>query len=93
MLALHRELWGRYRGWIEKLIRQAAAERGLDIDARLQALAFTQLIDGLWLGWVMEDAYSLEDCRRILRTWLFDLFDEDPDRYADVGYGEIVQIV
>ncbi len=51
MLQLHRELWGQFRGWIEVLIKKIARERGLDINAQIAAITFTQLIDGReWLG-------------------------------------------
>jgi TetR/AcrR family transcriptional repressor of bet genes len=86
MLALHRELWGGYRRWIERLIARAAAQREMELDVHLAALTFTQLVDGLWLGWVMEESYALVDCQRVLRTWLFDVFGEDPKAYEDVGY-------
>ncbi len=51
MLQLHRELWGQFRGLIEVLIKKTARERGLDINAQIAAITFTQLIDGReWLG-------------------------------------------
>lgn len=81
VLAMHRGLWRRYRANIERRIAAAARERGLTMDTRLAAITLTQLADGLWLGWVMEESYSSEDCRRILRQWMCDQFNEDPDRY------------
>lgn len=86
MLALHRQLWGGYRRWIERLIGRAAADRNLRLDARLKAIAFSQMIDGLWLGWVMEEEYSLADCQAVLRSWLFEQFGEDPEAFRTVGY-------
>ena len=47
-----------YRGYIrrtEALFRDAAAERGLAIDARRAALGFIALSDGLWLGLSIHD--------------------------------------
>lgn len=76
-----RSLWKRYRANIERRIAAAARERGLVVDTRLTAIALTQLGDGLWLGWVMEESYSQEDCRRILRQWLCQQFGEDPQKY------------
>lgn len=81
VLEMHRSLWKRYRANIERRIAAAARERGLTMDTRLAAIALTQLADGLWLGWVMEEAYSSEDCRHILRQWLCQQFGEDPADY------------
>lgn len=81
VLEMHRTMWARYRANIERRIAAAARERGLVMDTRLAAITLTQLGDGLWLGWVMEESYSQEDCRRILRQWLCDQFNEDPEKY------------
>ena len=81
VLRMHRDLWGRYRTNIQHRISAAARERGLVMDTRLAAITLTQLIDGLWLGWVMEESYSQEDCRVILRKWLCEQFGEDPAKY------------
>lgn len=81
VLAMHRELWGRYRAHIGRRLSAAASERNLVIDVRLSAIALTQLVDGLWLGRVMEECYSQEDARRILRAWLCEQFREDPEQY------------
>jgi TetR/AcrR family transcriptional regulator, transcriptional repressor of bet genes len=81
VLKMHREIWGRYRANIERRIAAAARERGLSMDLRLAAITLTQLADGLWLGWVMEEAYTQEDCRRILRQWLCEQFHEDPENH------------
>lgn len=81
VLKMHRDLWGRYRANIERRIAAAARERNIVMDTRLAAIALTQLVDGLWLGSVMEEAYTHEDCRRILRQWLCDQFREDPEKY------------
>lgn len=81
VLKMHRDLWRRYRTNIERRIAAAARERGLTMDTRQAAITLTQLADGLWLGWVMEEAYTTEDCRIILRKWLCDQFGEDPEKY------------
>ncbi|MBT9289808.1 TetR/AcrR family transcriptional regulator [Prosthecodimorpha staleyi] len=81
VLDMHRAIWGRYRANIQRRIAAAARERGLEMDTRLAAITLTQLADGLWLGWVMEESYTQEDCRRILRQWLCDQFREDPEKY------------
>lgn len=82
VLAMHRETWGRYRANIERRIAAAARERDLVFDTRLAAITLTQLADGLWLGWVMEESYSQQDCRHILRDWLCQLLQEDPERFS-----------
>lgn len=81
VLAMHRDLWGRYRANIERRMVAAARERNIAIDSRLAAITLTQLGDGLWYGWVMEESYSQEDCRIILRDWLCQQFREDPEQY------------
>lgn len=82
VLEMHRQLWGRYRANIERRIIAIARERSMVLDTRLAAVTLTQLVDGLWLGWVMETSYSQEDCRRILRNWLCQQFGEDPEGHA-----------
>lgn len=81
VLKMHRDLWARYRANIERRIAAAARERGLVLDTRLAAIALTQLVDGLWLGCVMEQSYTREDCRTILRQWLCEQFREDPGKF------------
>jgi TetR/AcrR family transcriptional repressor of bet genes len=79
MLKLHRTIWHRYRRWIERMIEQAARERGSAIDARRAALAYAQMIDGFWLGWLMDNgAFTLEEAEEIVREWLLNLFGERP---------------
>lgn len=81
MLKHHRELWARFRSNIERLMMKAAADRNMQIDIKHSALMFTQLIDGLWLGWLLEQSYDLETCRRVVRDWICKLFNEDPALY------------
>lgn len=77
MLELHQKLWRRYRAWIQRMMEQAALERGIEIDAKRAALTYSQMIDGFWLGWLMDkDAYTPEDAEAIMRDWLLDLFGE-----------------
>ncbi|WP_137388414.1 TetR family transcriptional regulator C-terminal domain-containing protein [Rhodoligotrophos defluvii] len=84
MLAVHRELYGRYRRWIERMIQAAAADRGLALDSRVASLTFTQLVDGLWFGWVVEQIYDLEEARHVLCSWVFETFHERPENHADL---------
>ena len=81
VLAMHRDMWARYRLSIERRISAVAREKGMALDTRLAAITLTQLVDGLWLGGVMEETYTREDCRRILRQWLCEQFREDPEDY------------
>lgn len=81
VLEMHRDMWSRYRKSIERRIAAVAREKNIALDTRLAAITLTQLVDGLWLGGVMEETYSREDCRNILRKWLCDQFGEDPENY------------
>lgn len=81
LLDHHRNLWARFRASTERLMTRAAAERNMEIDIRHSALMFTQLIDGLWLGWTLEKSYDLETCRMLVRDWICKLFNEDPANY------------
>lgn len=78
MKSLQAKLWRRYRHWIERTMIQAANERGLKIDARRSSIMYSELINGLWIGWLLDnDAYTPEMASGIVRDWLLDLFDED----------------
>jgi TetR/AcrR family transcriptional regulator, transcriptional repressor of bet genes len=81
LLEHHRNLWARFRASVERLMTKAAADRNMQIDIKDSALMFTQLIDGLWLGWTLEKSYDLETCRRLVRNWICALFNEDPALY------------
>lgn len=80
---VHQTLWKTYREGVRRRIASYAQERGLEIDDKTTALMYTQLIDGLWLGLILEDAYDELTCRRILRDWLCSVFKEDPSKYPD----------
>lgn len=75
----HRNRMRKYRSNIERRIKILAKERNLQMDSRLSAIAVAQLGFGLWLGWVVEDRYTQEDCRRILREWICRHFNENPE--------------
>lgn len=89
---VHRSLWSRFRASIERRIATVAAERSLDIDPRKTALMFTQLIDGLWVGLVLEDAYDAAECREVMRDWLCSKFGEDPARYPTEPPFDVVEL-
>ena len=76
---LHAKLYRRYRSWIQRMMEQAAAERGIEIDAKRAALTYAQMIDGFWMGWIMDnDAYSLDEATEIVSDWVLNLFGEKP---------------
>jgi TetR/AcrR family transcriptional regulator, transcriptional repressor of bet genes len=79
---VHRRLWGNYRSSIERRITVVVQERNLNLNIRNTALMYTQLIDGLWLGLILEEAYDDRTCRMILRDWLCDVFKEDPLKHS-----------
>lgn len=81
VLKLHREMWARWRASVERRLTAVAAERNMTIDARMAAISLTQLADGLWLGMVMEESFTREECRIILRKWMCEQFGENPDDY------------
>jgi TetR/AcrR family transcriptional repressor of bet genes len=77
MRGLHSSLYRRYRSWIQRMMEQAAAERGIEIDAKRCALIYAQMVDGFWLGWTMDrEAYSLEEANQIVCDWVLGLFGE-----------------
>jgi AcrR family transcriptional regulator len=51
---LYRELWRDYRSGIAGLMKRAAADRKMQVDADLAALLFSQMIEGFWIGWVAD---------------------------------------
>lgn len=79
--AMHQALWGRYRRSVERRMTAVARERGLELDIAEATLMYTQLIDGLWVGLFMEEAFDAETCRRLLRNWLCGLFNELPENH------------
>ncbi len=86
MLRLHRKIWRRYRAWVERMMVAAAAERGLEIDARKAALTYAQMVDGFWLGWVMdEEAFSPQEAEETIHAWLRQLFHEGPGLTRKAG--------
>ena len=57
---------------VEGLIGNLAAEEGFAVaDLRLTAIAFTALMDGLWLAWCLNPAaFQPEDGIRMCRNWV-----------------------
>jgi AcrR family transcriptional regulator len=54
LASIYRDLWRGYRTGIATLMKRAAQERGVQIDADLAALTFSQLIEGFWVGWAAD---------------------------------------
>lgn len=83
MTELYHALYRRYRGWIEHMMLGAARDRGIAINARHAALAYAQMVDGFWIGWLMDhEAYSLEEATEIVCDWLRAMFDKPTARPA-----------
>ena len=76
---VHLKLWREYRRRMSKLLEAAAKERGVQIDARLAGWTFSQLADGLWMGWVMDEtSVTPGEARNIMRKWVFDTLQMRP---------------
>lgn len=75
MTELHNRLYRRYRVWIQRMMEQVAAERGIAVDAKRAALTYAQMVDGFWIGWLMDrDAYSLDEATACVSDWVLGLF-------------------
>ena len=48
---IYQRIWREYRAAIGRLFARAAKERRMEINAAETALAFTQMVEGLWIGW------------------------------------------
>lgn len=48
---IYREIWTEYRKRVGRLIAEAGAAAGKDLDVESISLTFSQLIEGLWIGW------------------------------------------
>lgn len=74
---LYHTLYRRYRSWIEHMMVRAARDRGIAINARHAALTYAQMVDGFWIGWLMDrEAFSLEEATEIVCAWLRTTFGE-----------------
>ncbi|MBL8710386.1 MAG: transcriptional regulator BetI [Rhodospirillaceae bacterium] len=69
--AIHQKVYASYRRRIDELLSALAAEKKLALDTRLATLAFTALLDGLWLEHCLDAAtYTAEDAATIAHDWL-----------------------
>ena len=64
-----------YLKTVEHLILDVAGAEGFEIgDARLTAVSFTAMMDGLWLAWCLNpNTFLPEDGVRICHTWIYGL--------------------
>lgn len=72
MSASQREEYSDYCATVEGLIRDLAADEGFSIaDTRLAAIAFTALLDGLWLAWCLNPAsFKPQEGIQLCRNWV-----------------------
>ena len=68
---IHQKLYARYRRRIARLFRQAAAETGAAVNARLAAIGLLALLDGLWLELSLDhNGYSHTDALKLSQTYI-----------------------
>lgn len=69
--AIHGKVYAGYRKRLEELIRELAGSRRLQIDARVASLAFTALLDGLWLEHCLDPStFTAREAALIAHDWL-----------------------
>ena len=83
---VHLKVWRAYRRLVSDLLESAARERGIALDARMAGWAFSQMIDGLWMGWVMDEtAYTPEEAKNVMREWVLNTLGEAAPRQSSAG--------
>jgi AcrR family transcriptional regulator len=72
MSASQKNEYSAYLSMVERLLSELAAMEGFSIrDIRLAAVAFTALLDGLWLAWCLNPAaFKPEDGIALCRSWI-----------------------
>lgn len=72
MSASQKNEYAGFLGAVETLLSDLAAAEGFSIgDTRLAAVAFTALLDGLWLAWCLNpSAFSPQDGITLCRNWV-----------------------
>ncbi len=69
--AIHGKVYAEYRRRLERLIAGIAGAQGKALDARLAALAFTALLDGLWLEHCLDPATcTAAEAKAIAQGWV-----------------------
>jgi TetR/AcrR family transcriptional repressor of bet genes len=82
MLEVYIPRWRKFRQETARLIGEAAKARGVEVDPKLASLTLCQLLDGLWLGGVMDpEAYGFDDAERACRDYLARLLNLDLASY------------
>lgn len=51
---IYREIWRDYRAGVGRLLARAAEAVPVDLDPKSTALTFSQLVEGLWVGWAAD---------------------------------------
>lgn len=51
---VYREIWRDYRAGVGRLLDRASKAAGIEIDIQATALTFSQLVEGLWVGWAAD---------------------------------------
>jgi TetR/AcrR family transcriptional repressor of bet genes len=51
---LYRTIWRDYRSGVGRLFSRSAQDRGIVLDPDRAALTFSQLVEGLWVGWAAD---------------------------------------
>ena len=54
LATLYRDIWRDYRAGVGRLFARAAKDRGIKLDPDRTALTFSQLVEGLWVGWAAD---------------------------------------
>lgn len=69
--AIHAEVYAAYRKNLEDMLKAIAAERKLEFDTRLASLAFTALLDGLWLEYCLDSrTFTAAEATTTVHDWL-----------------------
>ncbi|WP_374373942.1 transcriptional regulator BetI [Dongia sp.] len=69
--AIHGKVYAGYRRRLEELLGALAAEKKLGFDPRLATLAFTALLDGLWLEHCLDSTtFTAREAALIAHDWL-----------------------
>lgn len=86
MRKIHLKVWRGYQKSMGELFERAARERGIALDPRLASWTFAQLIDGLWMGWVMDETvYTTEEAKHIVREWVLHTLGESQPRQSSAA--------
>ena len=66
LATLYRDIWRDYRAGVGRLFARAAKERRIQLDPDRTELTFSQLVEGLWVGWAADPEaiapHTAEDC-------------------------------